>query len=329
MAIAPLTYSKDWSVQDPSNVKYFPTHETDETQVRNDMQLLYNEIQNYLNEIVVPQGLGDASNMGIGEHFSWAEDADTVKQVLQELHTAIVEIVEVAVPNHSISKAKLTDDTDEAGPAVGTANIEKGAVTTDKLADGISGSKIQDGSIGNGKLVADATGSAAAVGTNNINNEAVLNRHIKNYSLTHSKLATTANPDGAAVWGENIKDGDINPVTKLDNHPVPMSKGGLEVDLSTTAGKATARTNLGLGSVATENTVPVAKGGTGATTVAGARNALGLGNTDGAVPIANGGTGATTAAGAIDNLGYEEETWSFTPKTGSAFSVVVLVKKEE
>lgn len=49
--------------------------------------------------------------------------------------------------------------------------------------------------------------------------------------------------------------------------------------------------------------LPVAGGGTGASTVAGARNALGLGNTAGAVPIANGGTGATTAGQARTNLG--------------------------
>jgi len=50
-------------------------------------------------------------------------------------------------------------------------------------------------------------------------------------------------------------------------------------------------------------TLPIEKGGTGATTVAGARNALGLGNTSGALPIANGGTGATTATEALGNLG--------------------------
>lgn len=49
--------------------------------------------------------------------------------------------------------------------------------------------------------------------------------------------------------------------------------------------------------------VAISQGGTGATTVAGARNALGLGNTNGAVPVANGGTGATTAAAARQNLG--------------------------
>lgn len=48
--------------------------------------------------------------------------------------------------------------------------------------------------------------------------------------------------------------------------------------------------------------IDITQGGTGANTVAGARNALNLGNTDGAVPIANGGTGATSVATARNNL---------------------------
>ena len=51
----------------------------------------------------------------------------------------------------------------------------------------------------------------------------------------------------------------------------------------------------------------IANGGTGATTVANARNNLGLGNTDGALPVANGGTGASDAAVARANLGITPE----------------------
>lgn len=47
----------------------------------------------------------------------------------------------------------------------------------------------------------------------------------------------------------------------------------------------------------------IVNGGTGATTVAEARNNLGLGNTDGALPVANGGTGAFDASTARANLG--------------------------
>lgn len=68
--------------------------------------------------------------------------------------------------------------------------------------------------------------------------------------------------------------------------PVPTTTTGAQYSILTTKG-----------------TVTISQGGTGASTVAGARNALGLGNTSGAVPVANGGTGATTAAGARENLG--------------------------
>lgn len=62
---------------------------------------------------------------------------------------------------------------------------------------------------------------------------------------------------------------------------------------------------LGLGSVATENRVPIDKGGTGAATADAARRNLGLGQaaTQDVVPVANGGTGANNATTARVNLG--------------------------
>lgn len=51
-------------------------------------------------------------------------------------------------------------------------------------------------------------------------------------------------------------------------------------------------------------TIPVEKGGTGATTVEAARNALGLGNTSGALPIANGGHGGETRKDGFTNLAF-------------------------
>ncbi|MEA1762260.1 tail fiber domain-containing protein [Pseudomonas syringae pv. tomato] len=57
--------------------------------------------------------------------------------------------------------------------------------------------------------------------------------------------------------------------------PIALSSGGTS---ATTA--AGARTNLGLGSAAIENTVPITKGGTGGTDGPSARAGLGLGTTD-------------------------------------------------
>lgn len=74
-------------------------------------------------------------------------------------------------------------------------------------------------------------------------------------------------------------------------------------DLTNDVGFITSSSNITGTSSNVTGTVAVGHGGTGATTVAGARNALGLGNTSGAVPVANGGTGASSAANARTNLG--------------------------
>ncbi|MCN5876099.1 hypothetical protein MLP88_19095 [Escherichia coli] len=90
---------------------------------------------------------------------------------------------------------------------------------------------------------------------------------------------------------------------------------------------AGARTNLGLGTVATENTVPLTKGGTAATDAAGARQNLGLGTvaTESTVPLTKGGTGGTTAAAARTNLALDRieqragETVMFSDATKKKF----------
>ena len=73
--------------------------------------------------------------------------------------------------------------------------------------------------------------------------------------------------------------------------------------LKNIASKIGAFFSTGSGAEPSFGTLPINCGGTGATTVAAARNKLGLGNTSGALPVANGGTGATTAADALKNLG--------------------------
>ena len=91
-------------------------------------------------------------------------------------------------------------------------------------------------------------------------------------------------------------DGLPDKIPEFPEIPVPIAKGG-----TGQTSIAAARNAFGLGN--TDGPLPIANGGTGASTAAEARNNLGLGNTDGALPIANGGTGATTVEEARNNLG--------------------------
>jgi hypothetical protein len=80
--------------------------------------------------------------------------------------------------------------------------------------------------------------------------------------------------------------------------------GSVLAVLGDTGTPAGVRNSLQLGTVATEDTVPVIKGGTGATDAAGARIALGLATPAlDAVPVAKGGTGGTDQATARTGLG--------------------------
>jgi hypothetical protein len=76
----------------------------------------------------------------------------------------------------------------------------------------------------------------------------------------------------------------------------------------------------------TAGVLGVAYGGTGASTVADARNALGLGNTSGAVPVANGGTGANTASAALTNLGAAAATHYHDAATGITSGILPVAR---
>ena len=99
-------------------------------------------------------------------------------------------------------------------------------------------------------------------------------------------------------------------------------------------GNGSSLTNLNASNI-TSGTLPIARGGTGATSASAARTALGItpanigaaatshnhsasGITSGTLPIARGGTGATTAADARNNLGAAASNHSHSIVTTSA-----------
>lgn len=166
--------------------------------------------------------------------------------------------------------------------------------------------------IGNGQTT--IIGGTAS-GTNTYQVQVIAIDTVQNLRNANSNATVTALTSEHVIYcmdgGLNVSFGmegtrqnavEINPAwgvyhgnTRLDG-TVAINRGG--TGATTVAG---ARNNLGLGNTA--GAVPIANGGTGAATAAGARNNLGLGNTAGAVPVANGGTGAANAAQARTNLG--------------------------
>lgn len=83
MAIDLFSFRKRWT-----NPEDFPTFETDETKVREDMQELFDELAAYINYTVRPRVNADAEG-------------------LQTAQAAIADLVAVSVPDNSLSAAKF------------------------------------------------------------------------------------------------------------------------------------------------------------------------------------------------------------------------------
>ena len=121
----------------------------------------------------------------------------------------------------------------------------------------------------------------------------------------------------------DVKKNDLaQKAEKIHKHSAAdITSGTLSVARGGTGATTAAgiRNALGLGN--TTGALPVANGGTGQTTAAGIRNTLGLGNTTGALPVANGGTGQTTAAGIRNTLGLGNTTGALPVANGGTGAI--------
>lgn len=141
--------------------------------------------------------------------------------------------------------------------------------------------------------------------TDNVHNDGGFENHTSTRYCRYRFNNSAGNMGGMAILDfGNTTNMTLNRITFYEYTPKSTpdedSSGKYEAYMLP-APTATANKNYDI--LTTKEAVTVAQGGTGATTVAGARNALGLGNTSGALPIANGGTGSATASAARTALG--------------------------
>lgn len=173
MEIPKLKFTKLWTNHDD-----FPTVETREEVVRSDMQLLFNEIRDYINVTLsgVVSTLGDtltalqgkAGAGRIGFTKTAAIDRENVQDAIECVQAQLVNVSQGGIADGAVTSEKV------AAGAIGTAAIADEAVTYDK---------IKDKAVGSAKL-ADNGVSAKKIASN-----AVQERHIFDGSVTQSKLA--------------------------------------------------------------------------------------------------------------------------------------------
>lgn len=150
MALSTFQYSKSW--RDPGD---FPTFEENEEQVRDDMQILFDEARDALNRLV-----GELSAANIPFSATDGVNASDIQNAIELVQAQLSETALGQLPDASVTTAKL------AALAVTTAKIADAAVTTAKLADAaVTAVKIAAGAVGSAKLAAGAvTGEKLADG---------------------------------------------------------------------------------------------------------------------------------------------------------------------
>lgn len=194
MEIPKLKFTKLWTNHDD-----FPTVETREEVVRSDMQLLFNEIRDYINATLsgVVSTLGDtltalqgkAGAGRIGFTRTAAIDRENVQDAIECVQEHLVNVSQGGIADGAVTSEKV------AAGAIGTAAIADAAVTYDK---------IKDKAVGSAKL-ADNAVSAKKIASN-----AVQERQIFDGAVTQSKLAaesvSSAKLAPNAVTNEKVGD---------------------------------------------------------------------------------------------------------------------------
>lgn len=174
MALQRMNFTKVWT-----NPADFPTYESQETKVRADMQLLFDELRDAHNALIDDLGANDLP-------FTPTEaiDETTVQAAIENVQRQIAETVAGAIPDDSLSGDKLIEgaiDTRElADYAVTLLKMSEDSVDHPQLCDdAVWGNNIKDGEITDEKIAPNA-----------LQNKADLDNGILRRSEKRLRLAT-------------------------------------------------------------------------------------------------------------------------------------------
>ena len=214
MSFTPLIFTKKWT--DPAA---FPTHETHENRVREDMQCLFDEIASHFNTFLNNELL--ATNIPFSPTSGQIESTN-VQSAIEFVYSSLQGITLGQIPDGSITTIKLDTDaiTKEKilNGEVVTSKLDDGAVTEDKLAsDAVTRNKIKDGEVVDGKL------ASLSVGTSNI----------KNFAVEENKLASNAVTNG------KIKNGEISWDKFSDQLKSSVQKQHKKINVTLASGAST------------------------------------------------------------------------------------------
>lgn len=232
--------SKDWT-----NASDFPTYEENEEKVREDMQLLFDELRDCINDLVGKISAANIRCSALGDGvFAGGSIHEALAKVLEEAQGAAAG----DIPDGTIKVVKLHGDF-----ALPTEKIADGAVTSAKIAS-LDASKLTgtiaagvELNVGTNDIVnAAVTGAklaGAAVGTAKLDDFAVTTAKVADGAVTDAKIASvaaskvsgkvasaaaadTAEKMAAAAGAANkgvyvAEDGTVTPCTYEVNKSVP------------------------------------------------------------------------------------------------------------
>lgn len=226
-----FSFSKEWTDADD-----FPTKEYSEPQVRADIQQLFDELKDYINNVVVAGINDNASSIaalgggGQVDTNSLADDCVTAEKIKDG------EITELKYADDSIPYRALQEE------CVHNINIQDGAVTAEKLGNSaVTTAKLDNGSVTVDKMATNSVSAAKildnAVITSKINNGAVTADKLASNSVTTAKIVdgnvttgkiadlgvTTGKIANSGVTTAKIADGNVT-ADKLASNSVTAAK---------------------------------------------------------------------------------------------------------